>query len=794
MSPSFSGKLAWTLSRLGAMGPGEIGWRVGERLRAAWEGRSAGRESFRPLAAPQGAALRAALAHGLRPLVPPAAWAARLEGEFPAAYARLRDAARAAAAGRVTLFAREYAVGVPTDWHTDPGGAARPSRDPAAALDLRDDSRLGSVRRIWELNRHHHLAEAALWAWAARDREVGGFVVAQLDDWCEANPPPIGVNWTSSLELAVRTLAWAEILALLVDAEEPALSDAALARIVGAWVRQVEHVRSHDSRYSSANNHRIGEAAGVAVAGLALAFHPRAADWWRWGRGALEEELLLQLAPDGSGREQAFAYQRFVLDFAVLVCSMARGHGRDLNPAVHARLWGAARFLAVVTRPDGQPFAVGDDDEGRAFALGESYEERTEATLETLGWLYGEPAWRRAARPRARWLGLAREAGTAAVGAAGAPGAAPVSGAAPAAFVESFPDAGYAVVTVPGAVPLRALFDAGPLGYGALAAHGHADALSLCLWAGTDLLLDPGTGSYGGDPAWREALRGTGAHNTCELDGRDQSERRGPFLWGRKARARLLAGAGRAPYFVVAGGHDGYAPRGVAELRRTAAGCALPGGVALVVLDEAAGSGEHRLRVPWSLGAGVPSPAGDGAGPLWEVRYPDGTLLRALAIGLTRSGCVALGGETACGGEWPAGAWYAPRFEERAPQGRIAVEAVLPLPASVVWLLHAAWGGAAGASPAVAPAFRPVEGGVALRCDLGGGTTLHALVARPGGAAVAGDGAALAGRLAVWLGDEPAGGAPTGAAVAEATELRTAQTSWRSPTAFTGVLPQAGPA
>ena len=765
--PGLAG-LAWHAARLRAMTPAEIAWRGAQLARGAWERGRAGREPWPAPAGRRGDELRSALAGSLRPLVPPAAWAAALATEFPAAHARLRDRARAAQAGRVTLFAREHEVGERPDWRADPGPVAG-----AAGF---------SVRRVWELNRHHHLAETALWAWAARDRDAGRFVVAQLLGWCEANPPLAGVNWSSSLELAIRTLAWAEILALLLDAGEPALTDAALEHVAGAWARQAEHVRAHDSRYSSANNHRIGEAAGVAVAGLALPFHPRAADWREWGLRTLERELAAQIAPDGSGREQAFAYQRFVLDFAVLVCVLARGHGRDFAPATHARLRAAAGFLAAVTRTDGQPFAVGDDDEGRAFALGESHAERTSATLESLGWLYDEPAWRRGAYPRARWLGLAQGDGAAATA---------DDAAAESLSVETYPDGGYALVTAGrGPFAPRLLFDAGPLGYGALAAHGHADALALCLWAGEDLLVDPGTGSYGGDPEWREALRGTRAHNTCEVDGRDQSERRGPFLWGRKARAELLVARGADPFFLLAGRHDGYARGGVAAVRRTVAGCRLPEGLALVVLDEVDGSGEHRVRVPWHLGAGEPARLDEPGGAAWEVRYPGGAWLRALVVSLPTGSSGGPRLESARGGEWPGGAWYAPRFEERAPEGLIAASVAAAAPVGLVWLLVIGRTDA----PARELSWQPAEGGVSLLWDAGGGRGGRALVAAPGAGAVSAPGAELRGRLGLWLtGPAPpetgSRGRPAGAVVAGATRLRTEAMDWTAESPVSDVLP-----
>ena len=85
------------------------------------------------------------------------------------------------------------------------------------------------------------------------------------------------------------------------------------------------------------------------------------------------------------------------------------------------------------------------------------------------------------------------------------------------------------------------VFDAGPLGYLGIAAHGHADALSFCLaiddawW-----LVDPGTYAYHSAPEWRSYFRGTSAHNTIRVNGNDQSQMGGAFMWLRKAHATVL--------------------------------------------------------------------------------------------------------------------------------------------------------------------------------------------------------------------------------------------------------------
>jgi hypothetical protein len=125
---------------------------------------------------------------------------------------------------------------------------------------------------------------------------------------------------------------------------------------------------------------------------------------------------------------------------------------------------------------------------------------------------------------------------------------------------QAFPEGGYFVVgcELGSEAEIRAVVDAGPLGYRA-AMHAHADALSFTLSAGgREFLVDPGGCSSYGHPAWRQYFRGTAAHNTVRVDGVDQSEPGGPSRWLHKARAACSLWLSSASKDTFEGWHDGY--------------------------------------------------------------------------------------------------------------------------------------------------------------------------------------------------------------------------------------------
>ena len=99
-----------------------------------------------------------------------------------------------------------------------------------------------------------------------------------------------------------------------------------------------------------------------------------------------------------------------------------------------------------------------------------------------------------------------------------------------------FPETGYAVFRRNG---VWLAFDCGPPAPPYLPAHAHADALSFQLWLdGEPVVVDPGMPTY--EPgAERDWFRGTRAHSTVSIDGRDQFELWGAFRSGPLPRVEL---------------------------------------------------------------------------------------------------------------------------------------------------------------------------------------------------------------------------------------------------------------
>ena len=111
-------------------------------------------------------------------------------------------------------------------------------------------------------------------------------------------------------------------------------------------------------------------------------------------------------------------------------------------------------------------------------------------------------------------------------------------------------------------------FDAAPLGYLSIAAHGHADALSFILHIdGQQVLVDPGTYTYHDDPVWRKYFISTLAHNTVRINREDQAINGGPTLWVRHYKTKVEEWSSSQEIDHLIASHDGYNRLGIYHSR-----------------------------------------------------------------------------------------------------------------------------------------------------------------------------------------------------------------------------------
>jgi Heparinase II/III-like protein/Heparinase II/III N-terminus len=569
----------------------------------------------------------------------------------PDAASALVKAADAVLDGTWTVLGHRRADSADPDWFYDPiTGRRAPDDRLAFRIHHRDEAETGNIKQVWEMSRHHHLTVLAAAWWLTQQEHYAEAAAEQLRSWWHANPFLTGVHWTSGIEAGVRLISWAWIRRLLD--EWPKVGD--LFEHNDDAVRQIawhqEFLGGFPSRGSSANNHVIAEAAGRLVAACAFPWFGRSEQWRRSAVTLLERELAANTFDDGLNRELATDYHRFVLELGLVAAVEADAAGEPLSAATWERLTTMLDAGAAILDATGRAPRQGDGDEGRGLVVDDPDRDPWAVVLTTGAALLGRRSW---------WPPFNEGVQAALLGSVGPSRQLPRPRTRPARFA----DAGLVILR---SRPLDGpeiwcRCDGGPHGFLSIAAHAHADALSLEVrHDGVDILADPGTYCYHGEPAWREWFRSTAAHNTVELGGVNQAESGGPFLWNTQPRTTTLTcDVGDQAVQVWTAEHDGYRRLRTSTTHRRSVTLDSVARI-LTIIDTVDAAGTVPVRLSWHLGPDIMADLhGTCATLSWQVEPH------------RKQGMLLLPDELnwfiRCADVDPIEGWYSPHFGTRVP-------------------------------------------------------------------------------------------------------------------------------
>jgi hypothetical protein len=537
------------------------------------------------------AAARARLAEGLLPgLRDVRTTISLLRRTRPEAEAETRRRADRAVDGVFDLLGHErVVVGTPIDWHRDPSTGTRAPLRHWSRIAYLDPAVVGDYKLLWELNRHQHFVTLGQAYAYSHDSRYAEAFASQLAGWIRANPPRLGVNWASSLEVSYRAIAW--LWAVQLFAEAPELTEDLLLMALESLRRHATHIERYLSTYYSPNTHLTGEALGLLYLGTALPLFAASERWRTTGWNILREQSMRQIRPDGTYFEQALYYHRYTSDIFHHALLLADANGWPRDQALRERVERLDEFLVHAVHPDGTLPLVGDDDGGRLLRLDGLPTRDARPALATGAAVFERGDMRAVsgdAVDECLWL----------LGDAGARALASTTPTVPAEHSRGFRDGGFYVMRDgwrPDAT--WALVDGGP--HGALnCGHAHADALALEVSVGgRPVLTDSGTFSYTG--AERDAFRATAAHNTATVDGESSSVTVGLFHWRHIARSTVHAWSTSATADFWRGSHDGY--RRLGDPATHERSILFLHGRYLVVLDAIDAEGAHEWSLHWHV-------------------------------------------------------------------------------------------------------------------------------------------------------------------------------------------------
>jgi len=321
---------------------------------------------------------------------------------------------------------------IPIDWHRDVKSGYR-WNESAWYGDITIEPCPGADIKIpWELARMQHLVQLALASCVAENRtktdgrrENKGYISPekyimefrnQILDFISTNPPRYGVNWKTSMEVAIRASNW--LIAYDIFRVNGFKLDQEFKKV---FIRSIyEHglhiINNLEWNEEQRTNHYLANIVGLL---FIAAYLPGSAEIDAWMAFAVQEiskEALTQFYPDGGNFEASTSYHRFsaeMLTYAIALLlslpkdklgslrrykhrmhqvypKLKRGPLRfyrlpnsddqyPIPPEIIQRMEKIAEFTIHITRPNGQIVQIGDNDSGRFVKIQPIFRKTTVA-------------------------------------------------------------------------------------------------------------------------------------------------------------------------------------------------------------------------------------------------------------------------------------------------------------------------------------------------------------------------------------------------------------------------------
>ncbi|MGN7246452.1 heparinase II/III domain-containing protein [Janibacter anophelis] len=428
------------------------------------------------------------------------------------------------------VFGTRAATGASVSWAMDPlTERCWPEDTPWWQIDIRTDARLSDVKWVWEAARHRDLVVLARAATLEPDGPWLTQLEAMLVRWCRECRPEEGVNWYSSLELALRAIAWSQVLRLVGDRLHGGLR----AELDDQLVASARHIMVElpYTMTSMKNNHLLGDGLGLVVLGKLFPEHPSSRRWQAIGDRLMLKQLSRHMLPDGSMIEDSLSYHRFVLEMFI-VRVLVGGAPSEITAAMRA----SSEHLITLGVLDGDVPQYGDWDEGRVLADSAPAGDVAGAALLGLhlsGGATPEEAWAR--YDELAWYARVEDARLE------GPDASPTTWSS--GHFSGSRRGDWSVWLKRAVTP----------------SHQHADVSSVWIQHGGEWVTrDPGTGTYNGPLHVRDGFRTSAAHPVWRPAGGDLLGPHRAFRWERPAVPSGTAHLDASGLSVLAVWHDGF--------------------------------------------------------------------------------------------------------------------------------------------------------------------------------------------------------------------------------------------
>lgn len=360
-----------------------------------------------------------------------------------------------------------------------------------AKYKLKDPNVNQDVKHVWELSRFYHVVILAQAYIITKQEKYALKIIEDILSWEEQNPFNNSINWTVSMEVAIRVVNVIESISLIRQSK--VFNDDISIKINNFIYKHGVYIINNLEKGFNTNNHYLANLIGLIWIGV---FFQEAEDtnlgsigkkYLSFSIKQLLIELNYQVYDDGFCYEDSIAYHGLNTEMLLLTLKILERNRIDYPAALKEYAVKMINALRRVVINDKIPL-FGDLDNGKLLIC--DIKSLTDKTYFSYLFKIAED------------MGIVDSK---------------VEIVSPIQFQQS---GFYRLFNSKYDIIVRC----GKIGLNGIGAHAHNDQLSFVLHINNEqIFVDPGTGYYSGDYKLRRMLRSTSSHNTLDIEGYEQN-------------------------------------------------------------------------------------------------------------------------------------------------------------------------------------------------------------------------------------------------------------------------------
>jgi hypothetical protein len=177
----------------------------------------------------------------------------------------------------------------------------------------------------------------------------------------------LGVNWTCTMDIAIRTVNWIWGYYFFCDSES--LTKEFKIKFFKSLFLHGRHILENLEFGRIRGNHYLSDIVGLVYLGILFHDTREGQKWLEKGLSALKEEMKVQVYPDGVDAEGSISYHRLVTELFLSTTLLCRKNGITFPEWYMKRLEKMFELVMYYTKPDGTAPQIGDNDDSRLHIL-----------------------------------------------------------------------------------------------------------------------------------------------------------------------------------------------------------------------------------------------------------------------------------------------------------------------------------------------------------------------------------------------------------------------------------------